>query len=71
MLRCSSRALCLCSSSDGISEDIRGLEVSSVIWYAAPAIAVLVALRRTPRGAERTLLRVAAKHPDALLDVAG
>lgn len=26
--------------------------------------------RRAPKGAERTLLRVAAKHPDALLDVA-
>lgn len=27
--------------------------------------------RRAPKGAERTLLRIAAKHPDALLDVAG
>ena len=27
--------------------------------------------RRTPKGAERTLLRIAAKHPQALLDVVG
>jgi len=27
--------------------------------------------RREPKGAERTLLRVAARHPEALLDAAG
>jgi len=37
--------------SDGVGDDIRGLGVRSMIWYAAPAIAVLVSLRRAHRGA--------------------
>lgn len=44
-------AVSLLPGSDGVSNDIRELGVRSMIWYAAPAIAVLASLRRAHRGA--------------------